>query len=83
LPVFGCPTGSEPEQNLTYLQVWNKIPMGQKNAGKISFVAEIHIKGLQALAMYILRELSNTDLAERYEGIDPIRQFDNDWEASP
>lgn len=73
---------SEDEQNLTHLLVWNRIPNQKKygnNAGKISFVARVNIEGLRTLAIHVLEQLAQTEVADRYEGIDPITEFEQHW----
>jgi hypothetical protein len=67
-------------QELTHLLVWNQVPDNKRrygnNAGKIDFVARIHIKRLRKLAIYVLKRLSESKVGDRYEAIDPIVAFD-------
>ena len=49
-----------------------------EDGGKITFIAEIEISQLRALALCLLRQLGDGDLADRHDGIDPVEQFDGD-----
>jgi hypothetical protein len=74
-------------QELTHLLVWNQVPNNTKSygddAGKINFVARVHIKRLRRLAVYVLERLSQSGIGDRYEAIDPIAKFDQQHEPTP
>jgi hypothetical protein len=61
-------------QSLTHLLVWNTHPRSKKT----TFVASIHVARLRSLALHILERLSKSQLGDKYEGVDPIAQFDAD-----
>lgn len=67
-------------QELTHLLVWNQVPDNKgrygENAGKIDFVARVHIKRLRKLAVHVLERLSEPDIGDRYEAMNPIAKFD-------
>jgi hypothetical protein len=65
---------SADEQFLTHLLVWNVNPRSKK----ITFVARVHLARLRSLALHVLEQLATSELGDRYEGIDPIAQFDRD-----
>ena len=52
-----------------------------KNAGKITFVARVNIDELRGLAIHVLEQLAQTNVADRYEATNPITKFDSDWKA--
>jgi hypothetical protein len=74
-----CPESANGNE-LTHLLVWNRLPNDAKmygsNAGKISFVARVHMRRLRSLAMHVLERLSDRNVGDRYEGTDPIAEFD-------
>jgi HEPN pEK499 p136 len=84
---FNIRPESADEQQLTHLLVWNQVPNDPKrygdDAGKINFVARVHIKRLRRLAVYVLDRLSKPGIGDRYEAIDPIAKFDQQHEPMP
>lgn len=74
---------SADEQTLTHLLVWNRIPNNRaKDAGQINFVAKINIVKLRELAKHILEQMAQKGVADRFEAIDPIAEYDRYWSAS-
>lgn len=79
---FNIRPESKDEQNLSHLLIWNRLPVtNRKHAGQISFVARVNIDELRGLAAHILRQLSETNVPDRYEGADPIKEFDSYWKS--
>ena len=71
---------SADEQSLTHLLVWNVNPYSKKT----TFVARVHVRRLQSLALHVLERLSRSGVGDKYEGINPIARFDADHpELSP
>jgi hypothetical protein len=80
---FNIRPESEDGQDLTHLLIWNTVPKRQKNGGKIDFVARVNINELRCLANHVLKQLAQIEVADRYEGTDPITKFDEDWNGVP
>jgi HEPN pEK499 p136 len=84
---FNIRPESEDGQELTHLLVWNQVPNDTKrygdDAGKINFVARVHIERLRLLADHVLERLSKSGIGDRYEAIDPIAKFDQQHEPTP
>ncbi len=81
---FNIRPESQDEQNITHLLIWNRLPKHRgENGGKITFVARINIDELRCLANYVLKQLAGAGtMADRYEGTDPISEFDEQWNGA-
>jgi hypothetical protein len=67
---------SQDGQQLTHLLVWNNISGDPKS--RTTFVARINIEKLRVLAEYILEQLCSNNRSDKYNGIDPLRKFDDE-----
>jgi hypothetical protein len=63
---------SEDGQDLTHLLVWNR----KNGRGPINFVARVNIRELRTLALHVLQRLGERQSADKYEGIDPLAEYD-------
>lgn len=61
--------------SLTHLLVWNTEP---RHPHRTTFVARLDVVKLRSLAEHILERLSKGGTADRYNGIDPIKKFDDE-----